>query len=478
MSDTLTYADQTVDAVDQYRAVHYTPFSTELTEIGNLVTRADPSQWWLLSYLHIRRLEEALKRNCLNSEELENFITVFFPDVKRTLLDARLTKETDHALATHDVTHHLSDQFIGEYEKEEVRIHQVSIEKLSECTDIRFEEDVQRDLITVGIYSKKRNEWFYYPIPKQEEGFSLLHKGGLARVILKIYAGAPIETVEAELPLNDIDFIGSGERNRIFDTAIKCGGDVEGIELLKEIDLADIFQNRDLDLNGCVLSSEGLFFSEEAFYAARTGRIAIMANKRGIYGSEVFYYDGLRLIKNRGIMRLLKTIAEEKAVSFEYLPINEKVDLGIYWLVLARKFCTKPNAGILFDRLFYLGKKTGNVRPKEKNIFEVLDRVHSELSFYDFHGSKFDNIGLARWLVRKLTKQIDKFYRDRYKIPTSFDFERKPGDTIPYEVNLNDYTPNNVLIENFDSLLEQFLCRSKERTHAYRQRELNGSAEV
>lgn len=173
------------------------------------------------------------------------------------------------------------------------------------------------------------------------------------------------------------------------------------------------------------------------------------------------------MVKNRGMMRLLKTVAEGKALEFDFLPLNKQVDLGIYWLVLANRFSKKENAGEILDRLYALGLQTGQVLQGEEDVFDVLDRVHSRLPFYRFDAGKLDSLGLAKWLYRKLFKQIDKSYREMNNIPTYFPFVREEGDTIPYTVSLKDNVMNDEVVNSYASRWERFLLRCSERNKYY-----------
>ncbi len=225
--------------------------------------------------------------------------------------------------------------------------------------------------------------------------------------------------------------------------------------------------NRDLDLNGCFMGSDGLTYSTQALEAARTGKINIVATKRGIYGSEVFYHEGTRLIKNRGIMRYLKTVAEGKAQSFEFLPVNEQVNLGIYWLVLAKRMSRKENAPEIMDKLFYLGRQIQQTEEGEEHIYDVLDRVHTKYPFFDFDGKPLDKTGLARWLHRKFLRQIDKKYRDKNSIPTNLTLTRSEEDTIPYTVSLDAYSSRPDKLEKIKNGWDTFLRRSRRRTSQF-----------
>lgn len=411
--------------------------------------------------LGLRRMEKAAK-NGKTIPEIATFVQEYFPKIQALLIHETTVKTEDPILASHEVIHKMGDIFTNEEESEDLEIRRLSLQELSNnYPDIHVVDTGTN--FTISLFSHSADGWWRYTIPKSRDGNILLHKGGLPRVVLKIIAGAPRETIEAELPLNDVDFIAKGEIVELYKMAEEAGGDKDGVEITESINYPHIFKSRDLDLNGCLLSEDGLVFSTQAFEAAKSGKISILANKRGIYGTEFFHYEGTKLIKNRGIMRLFKTIAEGKALEFDFLPLNKQVEFGIYWLVLANRFAKKPNAGILLDRLFYLGKQTGQVLETEKDIFDVLDRVHTKMPFFNFDGGKLDNLGLARWLTRKLAKQIDKAYRDRFNIPTYFPFQREEGDTKPYSVSLNNYKPNADVVDNFNSKWKKFTLQARER---------------
>lgn len=313
------------------------------------------------------------------------------------------------------------------------------------------------------IYSPKRDRWFEYPIPNTDY---VLHKGGLGRTILKVLYNEDPDLSESELPPHDYDYI-----------AVKCSeaeedlkglrADPDGIEEVVSINLDVLMNNRDLDINNAFVGRDGLVFAESAYWSAVSGKIAIVATKRGIYGSEVFFHEGVRLIKNRGMMRLVKTVAEGKATSFDFMPLNEQVDLGIYWLVLAKRFAGKADFPLYMDRLFELAKQMGQVREGETTVYEVLDRVHAKYPFYSFDGRPLDEEGVARWLGRKLIKQVDKKYRDVNSVPSLLDMERSPKDTETYEVSLADYKPDHEKLETIRSGWNNYLARCRRRTVDY-----------
>jgi len=76
-------------------------------------------------------------------------------------------------------------------------------------------------------------------------------------------------------------------------------------------------------------------------------------------------------------------------------------------------------------------------------------------------------LGLAKWLNRKLFKQIDKSYREMNNIPTYFPFVREEGDTIPYTVSLKDYVVKDEVVNSYTKRWDTFLLRCSERNKYY-----------
>lgn len=296
-----------------------------------------------------------------------------------------------------------------------------------------------------------------------------MHKGGTPRVILKILAGAPIESIRAELPPNDFDVIATGDPLERQREALRMGVDIEGVEIVASLDdWHRLFAGRDINLNQCFFGLDGLTYTQQALESAQSGSISLEATERGLYGSENVFYDGIKLAKNRGVQRLLKFVAEGKAESFEFFPLNEQLDLGVYWLALARKFARKKNAGALLDRLFYLGRQIGQVGPDEHSIYDVLTRVHKTYPFFDMRDLTLDQTALAKWLGGKLIKLADRRFRQEEKISLGFGLERTPGDEVPYRVSLDGYVPDPNRIAAAHEGWQAFLEACQGRTQEYR----------
>jgi hypothetical protein len=257
-------------------------------------------------------------------------------------------------------------------------------------------------------------------------------------VLTKLLAKAPESTIATELPANDLDVIVvSGSRDALAE-AERYGISPDGIELVDELDFERIFASRDLDLNGCVVTREELVYATWAHQSARDGKVSIIPASRGLYGNDFFFdQDGVLLAKNRGLARLVKSVVEGKAETFDVLPRNKQVDLGIYWLILARRFGDKGHAETLMNRLFDVAGKLGQTRETDASPVDFLKGVHERYPFFSFSDSSLDDAGVIRWLAGKLNRQTERFFRQAVGIFNPNNLERREGDTTPVTITLD-----------------------------------------
>jgi hypothetical protein len=468
----------------QAREEKYAPFRELLDEVEGRILNQPAENWWFLTLLFLLRKTKAVAQNPTDfPTEMKTFFTQYGPLFLQLIRSeaahpsvtpasqASPTQEQEaNATAAVRVMHALSEILMADEEiaYEEHTITHLTFEELCQLSprfryETKIENGVSRDYFCV--YSVAKDNWYCYPLPRTEQ---VLHKGGLGRTILKILTGVSSELIEAELPPNDFDYVAVKNEEGIRDVH-ELHADPDGVEWIHELDLQELMNNRDLDINNAFIGKNGIYFAESALESAKKGKIAIVATKRGIYGSEIFFYQGVRLLKNRGIMRLMKTIAEGKAESFDFLPINEHIQLGIYWLVLAKRFSQRKNFAVVLDRLFELGKRIGQVPVEATTVFEVLDAVHEKYPFFDFEDAPLDEEGVARWLGRKFINQIDKKYRDIFEIPSLLMIPRAEGDTEAYEAHLRDYRPDPDRLEHIRQEWPNFIRRARRRTVASRE---------
>lgn len=470
---------------EAFRAEKYDPFRAKLDRIASTVLEKPLESMWFSAMLELRRIQRGIESGESLPPEAINFWNDYGKPVKDILVaEARPESVPEPAMQEEfvsparraiQVIHKVSNVFSrdDEAETEPRDIQYLSFDELLHMSD-RFrmgvgvdEQDHERRYFYV--YSPARDEWIEYPIPNTDK---VLHKGGMGRTILKILNNEDPELTESELPPNDFDYI--AVKSAEADDDLKgLRTDPDGVEEVDALDLQTLMSNRDLDMNNAFVGKDGLVFAESAYNAARTGKIAIVSTKRDLYGSEIFFYEGVRLIKNRGMMRLLKTISEGKATSFDLPPLNKQVDLGIYWLILAKRFSGKPKFPLFMDKLFELAKQMGQVHEGEEGVYDVLDRVHQQYPFFNFDGSALDEEGVARWLGRKLVKQVDKKYRDKNGVPSLLNMVRAKDDTVPYEVSLKNYHHDNEKLEEIRAEWAVFINRCRRRTTDYMDESVN-----
>lgn len=456
--------------INTIRKKEYEPFRKQLDIVENIID-GNHEAWWFRTMLFLRRLQRSLKKNPEQySDQTQVFVSTLIAQIISELALQVKSDET-HSKNGHEVILALSEEIPKGLQLETNAVH-VTARPLEELVQqyerISFIQLEGQDEYRRGIrILDSQNNPHDFPLPKVE---GILHKGGFARVLIKIMASADESLIDAELPPNDFDIIADStlDAATVEKEAHVLNVDADGIEYISSPNFERLFLERDLDLNMVFVGADTIYFAQEAIEAAQSGKIEVMSAHRGIYGTEFFVYDGQRLLKNRGLMRLFKTVVEGKATHFDFTPLNENISFGIYWLVLFRKFVSKDTAGVHLDRLFEIAKKTNQTPKDTENIIEVLDTIHAKYPFFDFDALPLDEVGVTRWLGKKLLRQIDASYRHTHSIPNELIIERTPNDTVPYRVDLNDYVPHPEKIAWITSEIPNFLDRCRERTRAFK----------
>ncbi len=462
-------------------------FQRFLAGLQEIIENRPPERWLRGIYLYFRRSQQALETY---NPEIRRYLGRRLEPVMDLLRERAKDQKgrrgaapaEDQAQVAQELIHAIEHILIPEREQERrFTIHRVSLAELLE-DDVHFRlgsmltkagDRIPALLVCAG---GEGDGWYPLPLPSSHE---MMHKGGTPRVILKILAGAPLDRIRAELPPNDFDVIASGDPLTRQREAVHMGVDLEGVEHVESLaELDRLFAGRDINLNQCFFGLNGLTYTQQALEAARTGSISLEATERGLYGSETLIYDGVKLAKNRGMQRLLKFVAEGKADSFTFNALNEKIEFGIYWLTLTRKFARKPNAGELLDRLLYLGRQIGQVGPDEHSIYDVLTRVHKEYPFFSMEDMSLDQVALARWLGGKLVKLADRRFRQEERVASGMGLERTPGDTVPYRVSLDEYVPDAARIASAQAGWSSFVTECNRRTQAYQASEPDRKRQV
>ena len=427
-----------------------------------ILKEGNPARWWHRLYRYFSTQQKKL--DGLPAELSESIARQL--DEALTVLRAQTGLgstgvASDYQTAAQNAIHEMADLLHRAPEtKESSPTRFASYEDLAfVSSDVKVE---RRDgQVILSVRPDAESPWGEYAMPKTDR---ILMKGGLPRIALKRLVGAPRNLVAAEFPVNDIDVIADGEdKVTTKRQAMELGADAEGIEWSHDVsNLSALLWARDVDLNQCFLTNEGLVYTERAAAAAGTGTILALAADRGIYGNEQLVVEGVRLVKNRALSRLVKFAAEGKATGFDMLPLNRQVSMGVYWLVLARKFMFKRNGPELMDRMMEIGRQMGQVRGGE-SAYDVLDRVHAETPFFNFSEGTMDDAGVTRWLGSKLGKLADRLYRTETRMKLGLKFDRAANDTVPYRISLEGYVSDPARLETIRAEWPDFVRRCEER---------------
>ena len=461
-----------LDQIEQIREQYYYPFRGLLDRAETDTIPDDPKYWWhrTARFLLSSQKEAILKSLPPPAQEfIAQYAQAFLEILKSPHSKNHLSLSHQAVSLMHEMSDVLMQDEIAEHELVEIKfLSFAQLLSLSDRFSIKQKVTPAGTLSSqFGIYSNRLARPIYYPIPNTN---FVVAKGGQGRTILKIISGADPVTIEAEIPPNDLDWI-VAEGDQGMQDVLSLGANLEGIEMVGQLDFQQLMDNRDLDLNCAFVTKDGIVFSQAAYLAAQTGKIKLISTKRGIYGTEKFIYtdkaETIFMLKNRAIMRYIKTLAENKAKAFDFLPINKQINLGIYWLTLAKRFSTKTNSAKILDRMFYLANQVGSVPKGQNNLYAVLDDMHQQYPFFNMDRQSLSDVGTAQWLAKKLIKQIDQKYRFKANIPSDLILQRTPFDCTPYEVNLDNYHANEARIAEISAGFESFVTRCRRRTVAF-----------
>lgn len=424
-----------------------------------LILDGDPRTWYKaiakdIVYLHRRR--DVLP------PEMREYLAPIFNRAKHIL---HKEAEAGKTLSSNDINDELigtrahinmiglsqqvSEQFSTELEPIKERV--VSIDELIVKNPKRLSRHIEEeDGITftmIGVRHPTNGEEYFFKLPL--DNFSY-HKGGIARLMLEIYAGARSSMQLCEIPWNDVDvYTIGGDEEECRDRAKLIGADVQGIEIANgdKFDFSQYANGRDMTFNQVCLGVDGLHYSDAAFQAAQTGHIELVGHyipDRAIYGFDRYPVklnnEPLILAKPRGMMRYIKSLAEGKALSFDYLPVNQNLDFGIYWLVLARKWAkTQDSFADRMQKMFYICRQMGQTRDNENGIMDSLSRIHVNYPFFNLEHEFKGEAGVARWIGGKLIKQLDREFGWLNELPSGVKFIRREGDTTPKTVSIEGF---------------------------------------
>ena len=263
------------------------------------------------------------------------------------------------------------------------------------------------------------------------------YKGGVARVALKLWAAQrypgsfPQAILDAEIPLADKDaVIGPTLAKQKWEIATAMGVDPDGIELRTDFDVGTYLNSRDCDMNQCLITSTQLHFTNEAVLSVLSGVVHAKSRESSLFGTDTYVYKHKTYHSARMVHRLIKTVIDGKALAFEIPTYNAEVSIGIYWLVLIRKWHRKPGLGVRLGQMFSCAQQlgqdvigSGDDLRKAKTPLEFFQWIAQKYPGFNFstHSSNHD---IAAWIIEKLVTLINRHLRQKFSI--------RPGDW-PYQ---------------------------------------------
>jgi hypothetical protein len=445
-----------------------------------LIIDGDPRQWWPETVKLVFRLRRELKDK---PPEVQEYLGNYIPAILGMLKDeARLglapegqNENEYNSLRTETRMLELSMKMAEQFDTETKTIN----ENITPLDDLPRRHPENFKLADIKIKGIKFIDLHVRPAADSPfshllipEHYPIGHKGGGPRGAFDIDQNAPQSMRDSEFPRNDIDVAGAGEEHQLRKVAEIMGIDPDGLEVFSgsKVDFPSFALGRDTNQNQIFLDAEGVHYSDEALAAAKTGHIEIVGGyqpNKAIYGKDLFTMDGFTLAKPRGLMRLVKPVAEGKALDFDYMNMNAIMDFGVFYLFLGRKWNNKEKFGLYMQRMFYLEKQMLQVREGEENIMQVLERVHTQYPFYDMD-KRIDTLReLVRYMSGKFIKQIDREFGWKYKIPSGINLVRSPGDDIPHKISLEGFTSSAIMNDQINEWWPNFLHECRIRTDTF-----------
>lgn len=447
----------------------------ELVPFAHALVNNEPNQWWWQSARTLIRLERSVTQL---PPEARAYFEERLPQV-RSVLNEPNKYGTDPVLAAESMIMELSMSMAERFSKEFIptESHFLPLEDIVRSHQDTFElTDTSLNGLDMRILHVKDQDSAVHqlPLPKNQ---GVWHKGGPARLVLDIIAGAPQSMINNEIPWNDLDMIATGSEEHARSVADTIGVDHDGVEILgsDQLCLQKYFMGRDTTQNQVCLGAEGIYYSSDAYETARTGHTKLVGEyipNKAIYGMDKATIQGIELVKARGLMRLAKAVAEGKALSYDYKPINSALDLGVFWLFLARKWSKKPQFGNLMQRLYHIGAQMSQVHDNEPHVFDVLRRVHQTYPFFDMDQNIDDLTGLVRWKMRKLAKQCDREYGWEAQVPCGLQLPTS-DNSASIKIYLNGFQPDSEVSDEIASYWPNFINECRSRTSVYNKGEIS-----
>lgn len=428
----------------------------KLASVADGLRQSPPERWLPVTYCNLERLNRAADGY---PSEVQTYFHEQIGIAKEMLIKQFACRNSDIPIkadpkdiahATESIIYEMSRQMALPFCEKAVNPTSHNILSISEMVaqrsdilHLREESVAGRVHRFIDIIQPNTGQISTLKLPKTDY---VLYKGGISRLMLNLVAGAPTSMIDSELPWNDLDAIGIGDSNTTREEACSLGVDPEGIEMLgRDLDWDEYCLGRDTDHNQALLSRDSLHYSNEAYKSAQTGHITLnglyMPN-RALYGTDTFKYDEVDLGTPRGLMRLIKPLAESKAMSFAYHPANRHVDCAPYFLFLARKWSKKSDFPILLQRGLQIGRLIGQISDDDFDTYGILDRMHARVPLFDLEAEMREPRDVAVWKGSKIIRQVDRELTWKFKFPGDLEISNEDINSEPITITLEGFIPD------------------------------------
>ena len=300
---------------------------------------------------------------------------------------------------------------------------------------------------------------------------SIYHKGGVPRLVAKLFFGAKKHLIDTEVPINDFDLMTYDleDAKRIMDFLGEM--DLSGIELFHDLKYA--FSSRDVSINLALLTKEGLVYSPNAKKSYETGVMYHIYADHGIYSKNFFILKGHFFIYDRGFERLMKFLVDGKTDSIEIKKENLQIFMKGYPLVLFGRYLNKPDRAEKFQKIYYILEIMGQLDQyrycfskygvKFHNIFGFFDVLHHFYPQFSIKRSSGDYF-TAQWLTNKLLTWFKREFKRVYNVNThNFDWVILDEKQKWVTFDLKDFHCDDNLSKEIEKWIPHFEERCENR---------------
>ena len=438
-----------------------------LSPIASIAHDCDPREW-------ARRIQEKLE--WVKHQELDTIVSYFLeahlPHIFDSLKIPIRRKSEDRKKSLSDLIACTAISNIHELEKSipspefvPSQLYYIPIDKLPTFIPTL---KIVKDGDVVWLVDETHN--FRIPLTK-----GVAHKGGAARLILKLVYRVRGKMLKSELPIKDYDVVVQNSEDGVRFNELVGEKDRSGIEINTEGSIHFIMSCRDVNMNEVAMSLEdGLIFTQRAVEAVKTGIIRACGGDHGLYGKDSFIHCGLLFLKPRCLERLIKFVIEGKAKAFAIPEYNLQFFMGTSLLLAVSRTIGKDDCAERLEKMYYILGQIGQLDQfsyvfkhrfgvSQMSIPILLEYAHKMWPFMQME-KRGDDIGVARWLVKKYLRYLRRFFQISYNMhDADFSAIKIDGHLREVKFSLDGFVSSSGTIEKLKLWIPGYMRRCNAR---------------